>query len=134
MRILASLLLLVSTPFATGAQKDPSALPKVTGFTCPKYPSNAESMRLSGTVRMDVTTDGHQVVEVKISNRAHPVLAQAAERNVRTWKFSEHPPTSFTVTYVYAFEGNYKADPVTKCAAKMELPTNVTVSTKPPWL
>jgi len=86
-------------------------------------------MRLQGMVRMQVTTDGHKVVDVKLSP-AHPVLAQAAEKNVRTWKFADHTPTSFTVTYFYVREGNYKRDPVTKCSAKMELPTKVTVSTK----
>jgi len=126
------LLLLLACFFfqpTTVAQTDARTLPSVTNFECPKYPSNAESMRLQGTVRMQVTTDGHKVVDVKLSP-AHPVLAQAAEKNVRTWKFADHTPTSFTVTYFYVSEGNYKPDPVTKCSAKMELPTKVTVSTK----
>jgi hypothetical protein len=80
---------------------------------------------------MRVTTDGHGVTDVKIIS-GPPILAQPAESNVRTWKFADHPPTTFTVTYVYANEGNYKKDPVTKCAAKMELPENVTVSTEIP--
>ena len=61
------------------------------------------------------------------------ILAQPAESNVRTWKFADHPPITFTVIYVYAFEGNFKKDPVTKCAAKMELPGKVTVSTEMPF-
>ena len=60
----------------------------------------------------------------------NPVLAKEAVKNVRTWKFADHSPTTFTVTYVYANEGNYKKDPITKCSAKMELPTQVTVSTR----
>src|SRR4030095_3700812 len=88
-----------------GAQKDPSALPRVTGFTCPKYPSNAESMRLSGTVRMDVTTDGHQVVEVKISNGAHPVRAQAAEKTFGRGSFRNTlQPVSPSRTYTRSKE------------------------------
>jgi len=130
MRIARLWFVVLSGLFASHAQRDTQALPTVADFVCPKYPRDAESMRLQGTVKMEVTTDGHQVVAVKISNRAHPILAQAAEKNVRTWKFSEHPATSFTVTYVYSSEGKYKPDPITKCSAKMELPTNVTVSTK----
>lgn len=111
------------------AQKDAPAPPTVTGFECPKYPSDAESMRLQGTVKLQVTTDGHQVVDVKLLS-GHPVLARAAIKNVHTWKFAEASPTTFTVIYVYADEGIYKRDPITKCSAKMELPTHVTVSTK----
>jgi hypothetical protein len=58
----------------------------------------------------------------------HPVLAKAADKNVRTWKFAPSASGTFTVTYVYADEGIYKRDPITKCAAKMEHPTHVTVS------
>jgi len=80
---------------------------------------------------MQVTTDGHVVSDVKIISGPQ-ILAQPAESNVRTWKFADHPPTSFTVAYFYVFEGNHKKDPATNCAAKMELPETVTVSTDPP--
>jgi hypothetical protein len=89
-------------------------------------------MLLQGTVRMQVSSDGQLVAEVKVLS-GHPVLARAATKNVQTWKFAESSPMTFTVTYVYAAEGDYKRDPVTKCDAKMELPTHVTVSTKFPY-
>lgn len=110
------------------AQQDAPTLPTVTAFDCPKYPPKAESMRLQGMVKMQVTTDGHQIAEVKLLP-SHPVLAEEAVKNVRTWKFVDHQPTSFLVTYYYTNEGHYKKDPVTKCSAKMELPAKVTVST-----
>jgi TonB family protein len=133
MRI-ATLLFLVclAEAFPTLAQKDDHVLPTVTDFECPKYPSDAKSMRLQGTVKMQVTTDGHLVADVKVLS-GHPALARAATKNVQTWKFAESSATAFTVTYVYASEGNYKRDPVTKCDAKMELPTHVTVSTQFPF-
>jgi len=109
------------------AQTD-TTLPTVTAFDCPKYPSKAESMRLQGVVKMRVTTDGHQVTDVKVLP-SHPVLADEAVKSVRTWKFADHQPTTFIVTYLYVSEGRYKKDPVTKCSAKMELPAKVTVST-----
>ncbi len=114
--------------YSAVAQNDAPALPTVTAFECPKYPSKAESMHLQGMVPMQVTTDGHQVTDVKLKP-SHPVLAQEAVKNVRTWKFADHPPTTFDVTFYYVFQGNFKRDKVTKCAAKMELPTKVTVST-----
>jgi TonB family protein len=104
-------------------------LPTVTAFDCPKYPQKAQSMRLQGMVRMEVTTDGHQVSNVKLLP-SHPVLAEEAVKNVRTWRFADHHPTSFIVTYFYVNEGDYKKDPATNCSAKMELPEKVTVSTK----
>jgi TonB family protein len=103
-------------------------LPTVTAFECPKYPPKAESMRLQGMVKLKVTTDGHQITDVKLLP-SHPVLAEEAVKNVRTWRFADHKPTSFIVTFYYVDEGHYKKDPVTKCSAKMELPAKVTVST-----
>ena len=61
---------------------------------------------------------------------SHPVLAEEAVKNVRTWKFADHPPTSFSVKYFYVNEGRYRKDPATNCSAKMELPAKVTVSTR----
>jgi hypothetical protein len=75
---------------------------------------------------MYVTTNGKKVTDVKASG--DPELAQAAERNIRTWKFTEDAPKTFSVKYSYVEEGLYEPDPVTKCDAKMELPTKVQVS------
>ncbi len=85
-------------------------------------------MRLQGMVILQVTTDGHQVTDVKLTS-GHPVLAPDAINNVRTWKFADHAPTTFTVKYFYVNQGHFKRDKVTKCSAKMELPKTVTVST-----
>jgi outer membrane biosynthesis protein TonB len=115
-----------NTPLGT---KDRSGHPpNVTSFDCPTYPSKAESMRLQGMVVLQVTTDGHQVVDVKLTS-GHPVLAPDAIKNVHTWKFADHTPTTFVVEYFYVNEGHFKRDKVTKCSAKMELPSRVTVST-----
>jgi hypothetical protein len=39
------------------------------------------------------------------------LLATAAEDNARTWQFAVHDPTTFTVTYSYALETEWKGDP-----------------------
>ena len=85
-------------------------------------------MKLQGMVILQVTTDGHQVVDVKLTS-GHPVLAPEAIKNVRTWKFADHTPTTFAVKYLYVNKGHFKHDKTTKCPAKMELPGSVTVST-----
>jgi outer membrane biosynthesis protein TonB len=126
MLLLVACCLVVSS---TVAQKDAPALPTVTAFECPQYPSLAASNRLQGMVKLQVTTDGHQVVDVKLIS-GHPILAPTAYRNVQTWKFADHTPVTLAVTYYFVNEGKFKPDKITKCAAKMELPTKVTVSTR----
>jgi Gram-negative bacterial TonB protein C-terminal len=128
-RSLLLLLCLAASPLL--AQDNPAALPTVTAFECPKYPSKAESMRLQGMVKMQITTDGHAVSDVKLIS-GHPALAPDAIKNVRTWKFADHTPTSFTVDYYYALEEHYKRNKDAKCDAKLDLPTKVYVSTKMP--
>jgi hypothetical protein len=128
MQILTLALLICSlAPLLSAAPQGTPTLPTVTKFECPQYPPKARSAHISATVKLQVTTDGHVVTDVKIIS-GPPIFAQPAESNVRTWKFADHPPTTFTVTYVYADGDYYKKDPVTKCAAKMELPGKVTVS------
>src|SRR5215467_14527638 len=102
------LLLLLSCVFTLcRAMAQDQVQPTVSAFECPTYPHKAESMRLQGMVKLQVTTDGHQVVQVKPLS-GHPVLVEAADKNVRTWKFADHAPTTLTVVYIYADEGKYK--------------------------
>lgn len=77
---------------------------------------------------MQVTTDGHHATDIKLIS-GHPMLAKFVTANIRTWKFADHRPTTFAVTYLFVTEGEFKYDPVTKCSAKMELPTKVTINT-----
>lgn len=125
MRYRALFLFLYSFPLL-GQQQSPQLT--VTKFECPTYPHKAESMRLQGMVILQVTTDGHAVTAVKLTT-GHPVLAQAAEENVRTWEFADHAPATFEVRYFFQ-EGKGKRDSVTKCSAKLEMPSKVTVLTQ----
>jgi len=59
----------------------------------------------------------------------HPVLTPPTEENVRTWKFADHTPARFLVTYLDVDQGHHKRDPATKCAARLEFASKVTVST-----
>jgi hypothetical protein len=98
----------------------------VTSFECPTYPAAAKEHHIGGLVIVQVTTDGKNITDLRSSGL--PVLAQAAEANIRTWKLAKNAPTSFTVTYVYSYEGEYEPDPVYHCRAKLELPNRVEVS------
>jgi len=78
-------------------------------------------------VILEVTTDGHQVIDVKLRS-GHPVLVPEAIGNVRTWKFADHTPTTFETRYYYELNEHYKRDKTAKCDAKLELPAKVTVT------
>ena len=91
-------------------------------------------MGLQGMVKLEVTTDGHRVTAVKVIS-GHPVLTQAAIQNVESWQFDDPTPISFPVTYFFINQSDSKkdsssADAPSKCAAKMELPDKVTVTTR----
>jgi TonB family protein len=122
--------LFASVPCAA-QQEAPTPL-AVTAFDCPKYPAKAQSMRLQGMVKLEVATDGHNVANIKVTS-GHPVLAEAAQKNVQTWRFAEHKATSFLVTFYYVSEGKFRRDKSTNCDAKLDLPTKVTVSTQFPF-
>lgn len=76
---------------------------------------------------MKVTTDGTKVITAKAEDGKR-LLAVAAEENARTWKFSTHEPTSFTVTYRYRLDVN--ADP-NNPTVMLRFPTEVEVSVAP---
>jgi hypothetical protein len=40
------------------------------------------------------------VVSIQVED-SHKLIADFAEENLRTWQFSPHEPTTFTVTYSY---------------------------------
>lgn len=82
------------------AQKSSVALPMMTSAQVPFYPDIARIAKVEGVVHLKVTTDGHGVVSAQVED-GPGLLALAAQRNVQTWQFSIHEPTTFTVTYTY---------------------------------
>ena len=51
---------------------------------------------------MRVTTDSYCVAKITMES-SEPLLAQAAEANVRTWWFAYHKPGTFNLTFNYRF-------------------------------
>jgi len=66
-------------PVSSLAQQETTPSPTVTAFDCPKYPSKAESVKLQGMVVLQVTTDGHQVVNVKVTS-GHPFVGTRCDQ------------------------------------------------------
>ncbi len=111
-----------------GAEPPQEPLPRVTNAAVPLYPRTADLAHIEGIVRLQVSTDGVRVADVKVED-GPPMLAKAAADNVRTWEFSQHKPTTFKVKFSYRFlpeSGCY----VDNSVVTLRLPTEVEVSTK----
>jgi hypothetical protein len=103
-----------------------SGLPTVTGATVPLYPPIARVASLQGTVVLLVTTSGNKVESTKILS-GHPLLAQAAESNIRTWTFIGNPPQSMKVVYRYEISEKCEGDP----SVKLAFPSEAWICAKP---
>lgn len=66
----------------------------------PEYPDLARRMRLSGTVKIEVTIAPSGVVKSAVVIGGHPLLAQAAVGAAKRWKFS---PSSGESTQILEF-------------------------------
>jgi hypothetical protein len=114
--------------WSIAAQHPGVALPMIASAQVPLYPPAARHANVEGVVHLKITTDGHRVVATHIDD-GHKLLATAAEENARTWQFSLHEPTTFTVTYTYKLVENWKGDP-NNPAVVLRFPTEVEVSTR----
>jgi hypothetical protein len=123
--VTSTILLLVG--WSVVAQQSSVALPMVASAQVPLYPPVARRANVEGVVHLKITTDGHRVVSTQVED-GHKLLAAAAEENARTWQFSLHEPTTFTVTYSYKLLTRWKGDP-NNPAVVLRFPTEVEVST-----
>jgi len=103
-----------------------SELPTITGVTVPLYPPIARVASLRGTVVLLVKTSGNKVESTKILS-GHPLLAQAAESNIRTWTFIGNPPQSMKVVYRYEISEKCEGDP----SVKLAFPSEAWICAKP---
>lgn len=127
-RLLSKLPVLLAAFLATAVAQQPKAvLPIVAGGAVPLYPPLARAAKVQGVVHLKVVTDGKRVVTPRAEN-GNRLLAAASEENARTWHFSKHEPTSFTVTYRYRLDAN--ADPNSPTVT-LRFPTEVDVSIAP---
>jgi TonB family protein len=108
------------------AQESVKPLPQVIAHERPVYPPLALQARITGDVRVKVTTSGESVVAAEAEN-GHALLREAAEKNVRTWKFAAHEPGTFVVTFRYRFRIRDAVD-----VSFLESPALVDLSAEPP--
>jgi hypothetical protein len=125
---LSKLLVLLAVFLGAAVAQPPKAvLPMFAGGAVPLYPPVARATKVQGIVHLKVVTDGTKVVMAHAED-GHRLLASASEENVRTWVFSKHEPTSFTVTFRYRLDVH--ADP-NNPTVTLRFPTEVDVSMAP---
>jgi hypothetical protein len=86
---------------AQAAPQNAPVLPSVIAADAPRYPVDAVKSASSGTVHLTVTTDGAAVTSARVIGSLTP-FAEAALRNVKSWRFAPHTRTTFDVTFRYA--------------------------------
>lgn len=95
-------LLALVFPFFTNAQEQSSVLPKVIDHAAVFYPVIARTAHVEGSVQLRLTTDGHAVTSVEVLG-GPSLLARFAADNAKTWKFEDHTPGTFEVTFIFKF-------------------------------
>ena len=132
-RLGAIIMLLILACASAASAQDDAKIPErpiVKSGEIPLYPHLARVAQIAGTVQVEVTTDGNAITKVSATG-AHKLLQEAAEQNVRAWRFYSHKPQTFTVTFVYKVEGPEVFGDVNPTVL-LELPNHVEVRTKMP--
>ena len=132
LQMTVGLLLSILVMVPVGVEGQESALPKVLSASVPFYPRVPQSGHIDGTVRLRVLTDGAGVVHVNVES-GPPMLAQAAQENIKTWRFETHIRTSFPVTFRYQLlktkcTANCKCESAETPSIVLKLPREVEVS------
>ncbi len=102
--------------------------PVVIAGQIPLYPPIARAARVSGIVKMQVTTDGNFVTSIKVES-GPPMLVKFTRANVQTWEFVQHKPTSFETTFEYVIEEPAQCS-YSNASVKLDLPTHVRIGVK----
>jgi len=130
---------------------DVAHYPTVIHADLPLYPPLTSTLRITGTVKIEVTVEKGAVVnaqirstEMKFSDPQKETLydAQSKEKmaaryiadpalaNLKTWQFRSEDRTIFLVTYVYSIEGQETQLPENP-KIELDLPRLVRVTARP---
>lgn len=124
-------LFILGAMMAVGQQKP---LPSVISASVPLYPRTPQMAHIEGTVRLRISTDGNRVASSEVQS-GQPILAKAAQDNVKTWEFEQHSPTTFEATFRYKLlpskcDAECNCDSVEKPSVLLKLPSDVEVNAK----
>lgn len=99
--ILLLLVLAASVKAAEAASFQP--LPKLISSELPQYPLDARAARIQGAVKLWFQIDSRGKVVRAETTSGHPLLRQAAIRDIKTWRFhvQDARPGRFETEFVY---------------------------------
>lgn len=133
--------LLLATGVHSGAVEAPRAFlddavghPVVVSLAFPEYPAGARLAAIEGVAVLDVRTDGERVW-VALRRTGPPMLLEAAEENVKSWRFRPHKPTNFSVAFRFRLDPDSAAVQYSREAAQnptvlFRLPAEVEVTAR----
>ncbi len=78
----------------------PDRPPLVVSAQVPLYPDVLLKAHVDGEVRLRVMTDGDHASIITFEG-GRQIFFEAAEKNVRTWRFEPHQPSTFVVVFRY---------------------------------
>jgi len=107
------------------------ALPIVVIMAPPTYPVFARRTHIEGVVHLKIATDGQRVTSAEAEGDAASLLADLAEKNVRTWQFEPGDPTTFDVTYAYRLV-THPISGADSTSVTLRLPNDVEISATMP--
>lgn len=82
---------------ASLAQDSAAPVRKIVTRVMPQYPNLARTMRIQGTVRVDVLVEPSGKVKSFEVKGGHPLLVQSAEDALREWKWETAPHESHEI-------------------------------------
>jgi len=122
--LLLTFLLLAET--ASPRRNQDHVPPVVETASVPFYPPLARVAHIEGVVKLRITSDGSNVSDVSVLS-GPPMLVSAAAENVRTWKFRDHSPTTFEVTFRYRMLSESKCE-IDNGTVTLNLPGEVEIA------
>jgi TonB family protein len=100
-------------------------MPLVQSASLPTYPMIARAARVSGTVVLEVSTDGERVSKIVVKS-GPPMLVPSVRENVATWRFTPHQPITFETTFIFRIEDPASCE-FENAALTVKLPTLVDI-------
>src|SRR5258706_16147547 len=94
------------------------------------YPPVARQARIAGDVVLMAQIGSDGSVSIPVRRSGHPLLLQAAENNLKTWKFQTGEPQEMAITYHFKLNEQSSGSAQTKCV--FDLPDSVTIYSDPP--
>jgi hypothetical protein len=114
---------------SSDATQSRHTIPVVKSGEMPLYPALARIGGIEGEVKLRVATDGLKVLSVSVEN-GQPILAKAAQDNVRSWTFLQHEPTVFSTRFSYHLDREESCEPDTPDNNRviLDLPVDIKIS------